>query len=146
MADAVEATAEIGFDTTFGIGDGADPEGFDLIAEMTELNPPADAVDVVDKTHFRSPNRTRESGPGLTDPGECSIGLHFLPGVGDDAAIQALRAARKVGNYRITWPNGATWTFRGFLTTYEVTAPIDDRMTAMATFKLSGSYITGAPV
>ena len=136
-----EATAEIGYGTTFGMGDGAVNEAFDLIAELIDIAPPSDAVDVIEKTHMGSPGKNKEFGPGLNDGGECSFGIHFLPGVGDDARIQAVRTARKVGNYRITFPNGANWTFRGFLTAYEPSVPLDDRMTAQVTFKVSGSYV-----
>ena len=138
----MESDAEIGFGTIFGIGDGAATEAFDPIAELIDIAPPSDAVDVIEKTHMASPNKTKEFMPGLTDPGECSFGIHFLPGVGDDAAIQAVRTAKKIGSYRITYPNGATWTFKGFLTSYEPAVPLDDRMTAAVTFKLSSSYIS----
>jgi hypothetical protein len=140
-----EATAEIGFGTAFGIGDGAaGSEAFPALAEVIDITPPSDSVDVIEKTHMASPDRNKEFGPGLNDGGECSFGIHFLPGVGDDARIQSIRTARELGNYRITFPGGATWTFRGFLTSYEPSVPLDDRMTAQVTFKVTGSYVAAA--
>lgn len=134
------ATAAIGFGTTFSLGDGADPEVFTALAEVLDVTPPSDAVDIIEVTHMTSPDRTKEFIAGLTDPGECSFDINFLPGAGDDTALQAKRQTATVSNYRITFPNAATWTFAGILTGYSPTAPVNDRMTASVTFKLTSSY------
>lgn len=134
------STATIGYGTTFAIGDGADPEVFTALAEVMDITPPSDSVDVVEVTHLTSPDNTKEFIAGLSDPGECSFDIHFVPGAGDDAAIQAIRNTGSKKNYRITWPNAATWTFAGILTGYAPTAPVNDRMTATVTIKVTSSY------
>jgi len=76
--------------------------------------------------------------PGdLTDPGEISIEIHFNPE--DEPPIDA--AAEII---TITWPltslqaTAATWAATGFMTDFVITDPLEDKMTATATIKLSG--------
>ena len=66
-----------------------------------------------------------------------------LPGGAGDDAIQAWKAAGGAKNCQIKYPNGVTWSFSGVLTGYEPDIPVDDRMTATVTIKVTGSYVTG---
>jgi hypothetical protein len=140
---ATEAT--IGYGSIFGIGDAASPEVFTALAEVSNITPPSDTVDTIDATHMASPNRTREFIQGLIDPGECSFDLNFIPGNSADDAIQAWKAAGGRKNCRITFPNSVTWTFAALLTGYEPAVPVDDKMTATVTLKVTGSYVTAGP-
>lgn len=135
------ANAVIGYGTTFAFGDGADPEVFTALAEVTDITPPSDSIDIIETTHMTSPNRTKEFIAGLSDPGECSFDIHFIPGTGDDTVIQGRRNTGTVNNYQITWPGSGTWTFAAILTGYAPTAPVNDRMTATVTFKVTSSYV-----
>lgn len=136
------STAILGFGTTFAIGDGGSPEAFTALAEVLDVSAPSDSVDVIEVTHQTSPGRTKEFIAGLNDPGECSFTINFIPGAGDDTALQAIRTPSTSTNFRITFPDtgSTTWTFAGFLTSYTPTAPVNDRMTADITIKLTGSY------
>lgn len=133
--------ADIGHGSSFAYGDGASPELFTAIAEVTSITPPSDNIDIIDATHMASPNNTREYIQGLVDPGEASIEMNFTPGAGGDTAIQSIRSAGGTRNYQITFPSGTTWTFAGILTGYEPAVPVDDKMTATVTFKVTGSYV-----
>ena len=134
-----ETAAMIGHGSRFEVStdDGAT---WDEIAEVYDLTPPSDQIDVVDATHMQSPNATREFILGLNDPGECTMEMNFVPGSTADMALQAIKAARERIRARITFPNLQRWTFSGILTGYEPNAPTDDRMTATLTFKVTGSY------
>lgn len=139
MSDAM-----IGYGAKFAIGDGASPETFDDLAEVISITPPSDTLDVVDVTHLQSPNRTREFLAGLRDPGECSFEMNFIPGSDADVAIQGVRDnGGEPVNCQITFPNNVTWTFAGILTGYDPAIPLEDKMTATVTFKVTGSYTTG---
>lgn len=138
-----ETEAMIGYGSKFAIGDGASPETFDDVAEVFNITPPSDNIDVIDATHMQSPDATREFILGLRDPGECSFEINFIPGGDGDTAIQDWRDARERRTCRVTYPNGVTWTFSGLLTGYEPTAPTDDKMTATVTIKVTSSYVTG---
>lgn len=137
-----ETEAMIGYGSRFAIQAAGDADFVEL-AEVYDITPPSDNVDVIDATHMQSPNATREFILGLNDPGECSFEMNFIPGSIADAKIQAVRSARAKVSCRITFPNDQTWTFSGILTAYEPAAPTDDKMTATVTFKVTGSYVVG---
>lgn len=130
----------IGYGSKFSLGNGASPEVFTDLAEVVSITPPSDQLDIIDATHMTSPNATREFILGLNDPGECSFEMNFIPGSAADLAIQAVRTARVPLNCRVTYPNLVKWTFRAILTGYEPADPVDDKMTATVTFKVTGTY------
>ena len=131
--------AKIGYGSVFEISTDSG-SNWTTIAEVFNITPPSDTVDVVDATHMASPNRTREFILGLQDPGEASFEMNFVPGSASDAYIQARKAAGVPVLCRITFPNNVTWTFDGLLTGYAPAVPNEDKMTATVTFKVTGSY------
>ncbi|MBP7704200.1 MAG: hypothetical protein KA105_02805 [Caulobacter sp.] len=135
--------AAIGYGSKFEIAQGEEPYDWEEIAEVIDITPPSDSVDVIDATHMQSPNATREFIIGLNDPGVASFEMNFVPGSAADATIQEVRGARLPVQCRITFPNEVTWTFTGILTGYEPAVPNEDKMTATVTFKVTGSYVTG---
>lgn len=136
-----ETGALIGYDSLFEIHDGGSPGSFQEVAEMFDLTPPSDTFDIIEASHMRSPNKVKEFINGMSDPGECSFTMNFIPDGPGDAIMQAWRADRGARRTcRITWPNGVTWTFSGLLQTYVPAAPTNDRMTAQVTIKVTASY------
>jgi hypothetical protein len=137
MAETVAAT-DIGFATTFGKLVGT---VFTPFAELTEMTPPGISRDSVDFTHFGSPDFFREFKPGLSDGGEMPITYNLVPGLLDDAVIATHLNARTVETWRIVFPNGAKFDFKGFATAHERATPMDDKMTGSATFKVTGKPV-----
>lgn len=135
--------ARIGYGSVFEVSTD-NGSNWTAIAEVFNITPPSDTVDVVDATHMGSPNRTREFILGLQDPGEASFEMNFVPGSVSDLYIQARKAAGVKVKCRITFPNAVTWTFDGLLTGYAPANPNDDKMTATVTFKVTGSYVAAA--
>ncbi|MEE3098834.1 MAG: phage tail tube protein, partial [Pseudomonadota bacterium] len=82
----------------------------------------------------------REFIANLRDPGECSVDIHFAPGSAGDTLIQSVRDAAAVVKGRITFENGVVWTFDMLLMSYEPQVPLDDKMVATVTFKITASY------
>lgn len=136
--------ASIGYGSKFELWDGGvSPSVFVELGEITSITPPNEQTDIIDATHMASPDATREYIMGLTDPGETSFEMNFVPGSVSDELIRAVRATRAAAPCRITFPNGVTWSFSGLVTGYEPTAPVDDKMTATVTMKVSSSVTTG---
>lgn len=136
------ATVVSGFGVQFKTGDGASPEVWTAVAEVLSVGGPTLNRDVIEATHTDSLNNYKEFLSGLTDGGEVTVTMNFLPGnatqdesqgIMGDFLVQSLR------NYQIVFPTSpaVTWTFAAFITGFEPDAPIDDRMTVTATFKLS---------
>ena len=111
------------------------------IAEARNIKPPSDNLDIIDATNMDSPGGIREFVPGLSDPGDFSFSINFVPNSGGDVKIQELRALRTTVKWRITYRNGATWTFDGFLQGYVPDVPTDGLMTADVSVKVTGPYV-----
>ena len=129
------SSAIIGYGSTFAIGDGGGPETFTAVAEVTSITPPNYSRDAVDVTHMNSDDTFREYIAGLMDAGEVQIELNYIPNA-SDVLIAALEAGKQ--NYQITMPNSVTFTFAAVMTDFSLQAPNEDKLTASATFKVSG--------
>lgn len=142
-----ESQAMLGYGSTFQIQTENSPDNYVDLAELTNITPPSSSLDQIDVTHMQSPNRNREFISGLNDPGECSFDMNFVPGsTSDDRLFELLNlptGTSRRRNCRISFPNGVTWTFSAELTGYEPTVPVDDKMTATVTFKVSGAMSVG---
>ena len=143
-----ESLAMLGYGSQFQIASENSPDTFVELAEVISITPPTFTLDQIDLTHMTSPNRTREFIAGLNDAGECSFDMNFVPGsTSDDRLFELLNLPTgtiRRRNCRISFPNGVTWSFSAELTGYEPTVPVDDKMTATFTFKVSGAMTVGA--
>lgn len=134
-------SARIGYGTLFKSGNGAVPEVFTTLAEVTKITPPKMKRDTVDVTHELSPGAWREFIAGLKDGGDVSLDLNFIPGGTAAAALTAeldIDGPSAVINREIVFPDGSMFTFAGILTAFDPDAPLDKAMTASATFKVTG--------
>ncbi len=116
-------TTDIGFGTLISFAS--------FSGELTEVGGPSLSRDTVDTTHMLSPDEWREFIAGLKDGGEVTLTVHF-----DPAEIPPIESAK--GTVTITWPDGTPWSFDGIVTAYEPAAPVDDKMVASITIKVSG--------
>ena len=131
--------AKIGYGSQFYMWNpDAGPAAYVALAEVTNITPPNQVIDQIDVTNMDSANRYREFIAGMTDAQECTIEMNFVPGSATDALIRARRAAGDYQNAKIEFPDGDTWTFSAFVSGYEISTPIDDKMTATLTLKVAG--------
>lgn len=127
---------------------GNSPDVLQALDEITTITPPSSTLDQIDVSHMQSPNRRREFISGMTDGGEFSCEMNYVPGgATDDFLFAILNSPVGVSRrrfVRLSFPNGTTWFFQGELTGYDITLPFDDKMVATATFKVSGDLTTGS--
>ena len=98
------------------------------------------AMDEVEVTHHGSPDRSREYLPTLINR-DASFSVNFLPGdVGQQALADGIFTLGAVRNWRVTYPvtPAVTHAFRGFLTSFNITAPLADKMTAEIGMRVTG--------
>jgi len=131
--------ASIGLGTIFKLHNGGTPGALVAIAEVFDLTPPNEQADTIDVTHFGS--AAREFIFGLTDFGECSFEMNFVPGSDSEDAILDAKASKASRQCEVTFPNAAVWTFNGLVIGYEPAVPVDDKMTATVTVKVTGSVV-----
>lgn len=142
--------ARIGHGTLFeilGMVGSPPAPGWVRVAEVVSVTPPSLARDAVDATHTESPEKWREFIPGLRDGGEASIEMNFIPaGAGTERILQSFNSD-DVASCRIIFPDGdadaspitaTVWEFSGFITGFAPEAPVDGKMSATVTVKISG--------
>jgi len=135
MSEAISA-----FGTTLKIGDGATPEVFTPIAEVTNVGGPGMSMDTVDITHHSSPGGWKEYTGGLLDGGEIKLELNFLPANATQESLITALSARTKKNFQLLFPDSAatTWDFSAFVTNFEPSAPVDGKLGASVTLKITG--------
>lgn len=131
--------AKIGYGSLFEIHDGDD---YQKIGEITSITLPSLARDAVDATHTESEEGWREFIPGLKDAGEITVEMNFVAGSESDVLIRRQFDSDDLTQCRITVPSVGSppeqLTFNAIVTGYEAEAPVDDKVTATVTLKVSG--------
>jgi predicted secreted protein len=132
-----------GFGVEFAVGDAASPEVFTKVAEVLSVGGPSLSRDTPEATHTDSTAGYKEFIAGMKDGGEVTVTMNFLPADATQKLSGGLLgdfATDTLINYKITFPSSPTvaWTFAGLMTGFEPDVPIDDRMTASVSFKVSG--------
>jgi len=134
----MSTSASIGWGTAFARGDGASPEVFTALGGVTNVSGPSLSKDVVEVSDFDSTERWREFIGGMKDGGEVSIELEMDADGSDVTNFLTDINANAATNYKITFPDTTAWTFSAYMTGLEVDAPFEDKITASATYKLTG--------
>ncbi|WP_066526705.1 phage tail tube protein [Erythrobacter sp. CCH5-A1] len=134
-----------GFGAKFFIGN---PTTLLEISDVMSVTPPSPTVETIDTTVHGSAGGVREFIAGLIEAGEGSIRVNWLPGSASDTALTGALLSRSVRPWKINVPAAtASRDFTGncVVTGYEKDdVVIDDKMTAVLTFKVSGQITEAA--
>lgn len=133
--------AKIGHGSLFALWNEAlSPPAYGTVAEVTQITPYKLSRDAQEATHTESPDGVREFIPGLVDFGEASIEMNFIPGGESDKRIRALFLQKTLARGQVSFPTSPPKLLQlnAICTAYEPAMPLDDKMTASATFKISG--------
>ncbi|ABN75750.1 phage tail tube protein [Cereibacter sphaeroides] len=126
----------IGYGTTVRVGRGAVPT-WTKLALVGDIEMPDEQVDEVETTHMESPGRRKQFIAGLIDGGEVSVPMNLIPEGETDSMLQEIKASGETVQIEIKLPGSAAEVYAGFLKGYARSAPVSDKMTATATFRLS---------
>lgn len=132
-----EAAGVLGYGTTVRVGRGATPT-WTKLALVGDIELPVDEIDEVEVTHMESPGRRRQYISGLIDSGEMTVPMNLVPGSPTDLLLQSIRDSGEQVLVEVTLPEADPETYSGYLSGYSRSAPVQDKMTAEATFRLSG--------
>jgi predicted secreted protein len=115
-----------------------DGEDYVAIANITSLGGPSITREQLDVTAHDSPEQWEEIIFGIKRTGEVSADLNYDPPIHD--LLMTDFDTSEPRNYRIIWPDPeeTTWHFKAGLVSFEPDAPHDDKLTASASFKISG--------
>lgn len=129
------------FGTQFRRGDGATPETFTTIANVTSIGGPARTRETIDVTAHDSPDAWMEFVGGLKDGGEVSLEINYDP-TEDTHDLDDDFDDNDPRNYQIVILPGTedeyTWELTGILTELSDEFPYDDKMSRTMTVKVSG--------
>lgn len=108
------------------------------IANIASLTGPSIEREQIDVTAHDSPDQWEEFVFGIKRSGEIEVELNYDPTV-HDTLLDDFASSDPRG-YRIVWPDDAatTWSLQAGLVGFEPEAPHDDKLSATATFKVSG--------
>lgn len=123
-----------GYGSQLLVGDGASPEGFEAIAEVSSITFGDMTTAVIDRTHLRSPEAHREKLAGLRDSGPFALSGNWRPkhesqsnaggGAGSfvTGGLIALWRNRTETNFLLRLSDGSPATelpFRGVVTKFQ---------------------------
>ena len=134
------SSAVSGVGTTFGRADtqATSEPTFTSISEINSIVGPNKSRSTFDVTSLDSTGGYREFKPGFRDGGEVTLGMNFtIAGydtMNDDFEDDSSR------EYRITFPNteATTMDFDAYVTSLGIGTPLDDKITADVTLKITG--------
>ena len=126
---------------TIGIGDGASPEVYTTINEVTTIGGPDGSASEIDTTDLNS--TAKEFRLGLLDNGSVNLALNFIPKNTQHALLRAKSISGVITNFRITFTDSpqTTWTFAAFVMGVPVENSVDAVTTASITLRISGEII-----
>lgn len=131
------------FGVVFELAEGS---SFTPIANVTNIDGPETERETIDVTAHDSPDAWREFVGGLKDGGEVSLELNYDPREHDTLLAQF--DSDDLVPCRLRWPNDiGHWTFPAIMTAFKPGAPVDDKLAAETTWKVSGkpTAVAGAP-
>lgn len=127
---------------TVNIGTASTVGGSGYTAEVTNISWSGISRGAVDTTHMGTVEAGNFGGrtfmpTDLVDAGEITVECHFDPDT--DLAIDAAAAAVTITFPLVTGDgSSATWAASGFCTSFEWNDPLEDKMVATMTIKMTG--------
>lgn len=114
---------------------------FTEVANVTSISGPSLSREAYETTAHDQTDAYREFIGGLKDGGEVSLELDFDFGEGThDNSTGLISDLDDTTNrdYKLVFPDTSEFAFEAILTGLEFDAPVDGKLTASATFKISG--------
>lgn len=128
--------------TTFSRSDDGGTS-FDLVAGINSLSFPEMTKATNDISLLDSTDAYKEFSAGQIDPGELGLVLVLDDTDTEQDNLYADFEGQSLGDYRITFSNGTTFTFKGHCTTWGRTVEKDNDVLLPTGFKLSGRPVWG---
>lgn len=122
------------------IGNGASPEVFTAISEISTFSGPGGAATVIDVTDLSS--LAKEKRMGLADEGQLSFTINYIPNDTQHSLLRTQRANRQETNFKLIFTDDSpstTWSFAAFVTGFSVTAAVDGVVQANVTLEITGA-------
>lgn len=137
--------AQSGFGTLLKMGDGASPEVFTTIAEITDIAGPNYAAPTLDALNNDSPSSAMERiSNRFYDAESVTFTIQSLISNATHLSVLATLKAFTKKNFTVTYPNGTGEAFSGFVSEFKRKAPIKDKLTADVKIDITGPIAAAA--
>lgn len=125
--------AVLGYNVTIGIYNGS---SYDDLAEVVNITWPGYKRPSIDATTMDSPDKFMEFIPGLIDAGELTFEMNWAPSATDAVLLAMLQDDPQ--QFKVTYNGGVNIVFQGFVTSWQPQSPLGEKLSASATFKVTG--------
>jgi len=114
------------------------------IAEVNGITGPTKSRDTIDVTSLDSTGGYREFIPGFRDGGTVTLPMNFTRDTYD--LMNTDYEADTIQNYQILLsdPENTGFDFEGFVTELGLAVPVDDKISADVTIKITGQIVTSS--
>jgi len=128
------------FGTQLQIGDGATPEAFTTVSEVTKLSGPKRSVNTVEFLTHASPGAAIEKLGVSINNGTVDLELNYVPSSAVQARLITDMNAFTKRNFKLIFPDAAatTWSFAAIVTSFETTEDPDGVLVASLSLDISG--------
>jgi hypothetical protein len=134
MSDAISAHGTLIARQNLGSG------AFTTVGELRDITPPALTRNPIETSNQQDDDDSFVV--GMRRRGELQFQIGFLPGdaTHDEATglVKSWNDGQKDG-WRVTYPDGSTWIFSGYITNISPSAPTDDGLVADVTVRPTGA-------
>ncbi len=126
--------------TLLKIGDGASPENFTTVPEVTKLSGPAIKFDLLDATSHDSAGFFREYIPGLADGDNVAFDCNWKPSNDIHILLRTNSYSRTLTNFETIFPDATdnTVDYATYVQTISPKADIGTILMASGTLKVTG--------
>jgi len=134
MSNAIETQG-----TELKRGDGATPEVFTSVGEVTTFSGPGGSASVIDVTHLLS--TAKEKRMGLPDEGQFTFEVNLVPSDVAQTGLRSDRAARTLRNFELVLTDVSTTTlsFAAYVTGFALSGSVDNVTKASITLEITGA-------
>jgi len=106
--------------------------GYATFAELLDIDSPSPEYAMLDVTNMDTTTIKDYIPQTLVEGGQVDVTMHYTSA--NATKLNSLLKLRR--GWRIDYPNSACHRFKGYLTTWSMTAPVEDKMTAKGTIKV----------
>lgn len=112
------------------------------IAELMDFGGPNIQQDTEEVTPHGS-DGWKEHIATLVDAGEVPFSINFVPASSTTTLLFAAATDRTKRSFEVVWPDSGstTWPFTGIVTNFEPDAPVEGKLSASLTIKLTESIV-----
>ena len=111
------------------------PVAWTEIGEVTDFSGPDGTASEIDTTHLQS--TAKEFLMGLPDEGSISLSINWAPTDTGQLAVVAARKARTEKDFKITYSDDSTATFKGYVLGLSSSGSVDGKIDGSVTIRIT---------